>query len=54
MPDTATVYVVPEPDTTAVVAPAVPLNVTSPVAKPVTGSENTTVNSTGETDVGSA
>ena len=40
--------------TIAVVAPAVPLRVTSPVAKPVTGSLNTTVKLIGEALVGSA
>ena len=40
--------------TVAVVAPADPLRVTSPVAKPVTGSENTTSNTTGEPVVGSS
>ena len=43
MPVTLTVYVVPDPVTSAAVGPAVPLNVTSPVAKLVTGSLNTTV-----------
>src|SRR6188472_2285616 len=37
MPLTDTVYVVGPPDTTAALAPAVPLSVTSPVAKPTTG-----------------
>ena len=54
MPDTCTVNVVGPPLTTAVVAPAVPPRVTSPVAKPVTGSENTTSNTIGLTEVGSA
>src|SRR5690606_9675462 len=53
IPDTETVYVVPEPLTDAVVAPALPASVTSPVANPVTGSENTTVNRIGEVEVGS-
>jgi len=53
MPETSTVYVVPEPLTAAVVAPAVPLRSTSPVANPVTGSLNTTVNDTGLVLVGS-
>src|SRR3954452_2812470 len=44
MPVTLTVYVVPDPVTTAVVAAAVPLNTTSPVAKLATGSSKTTVN----------
>ena len=39
--------------TVAVVAPAEPDNVTSPVANPVTGSENTTSNTTGLAFVGS-
>ena len=38
----------------AVVAPAVPLNVTSPVAKPMTGSLKTTVKLIGLLLVGSA
>src|SRR5688572_22893228 len=38
----------------AVVAPAVPLSVTSPVAKPVTASLNVTVKRIGEAEVGSA
>src|SRR6185369_13935171 len=41
------------PVTVAVVAPAVPLSVTSPVPKPVTGSLNTTVKLIGDADVGS-
>ena len=53
MPETATLYVVGPPVTRAVVAPAVPLKVTSPVAKPVTGWSNTTVKLIGEADVGS-
>ena len=40
--------------TVAVVAPAVPLNVTSPVAKPVTASLKTTVKLIGLLPVGSA
>ena len=40
--------------TVAVVAPAVPLRVTSPVAKLVTGSLKTTVKLMGETLAGSA
>ena len=43
MPLTATLQVVPLPVTTAVVAPAVPPSVTSPLAKSLTGSLNTTV-----------
>src|SRR5688500_9922043 len=54
IPDTATLYVVPLPVTVAVVAPAVPLSVTSPVTKSVTASLNTTEKLTGETPVGSA
>jgi hypothetical protein len=53
MPLTATVYVVPLPVTTAVVAPAVPARVTSPVAKFVVDSLKTTVKLTGEALVGS-
>ena len=53
MPETATLYVVPLPVTTAVVAPAVPLKVTSPVAKPVTTWSKTTVKLIGEAEVGS-
>ena len=44
----------PLPVTVAVVAPAVPLKVTSPVAKSVTASLNTTVKLIGESLVGSA
>ena len=44
----------PLPVTVAVVAPAVPLKVTSPVAKPVTGSLKTTVKLIVAEDVGSA
>ena len=44
----------PLPVTVAVVAPAVPLSVTSPVAKPVTDSLKTTVKLIGEALVGSA
>ena len=54
MPETATLYVLPLPVTVAVVAPAVPLSVTSPVAKPVTDSLKTTVKLTGDTLAGSA
>src|SRR5687767_10511392 len=54
IPETVTVYVAPLPETMAVVAPAVPLRVTSPVAKPVTASLNVTVKRTGEAEVGSA
>ena len=43
----------PLPVTVAVVAPAVPLSVTSPVAKPVTDSLKTTVKLIGEALVGS-
>ncbi len=44
MPVTATLYVVPEPVTVPTFAPpAVPVIVTSPVAKPVTDLLNTTV-----------
>ena len=39
--------------TTAVVAPAVPARVTSPVANPLTGSANTTSNTIGPLVVGS-
>ena len=53
IPDTETVYTAGPPETTAVVAPAVPLRVTSPVAKPVTGSLNVTVKRIGEAEVGS-
>jgi hypothetical protein len=53
MPETVMVYVGPVPLTIAVVAPAVPLRVTSPVANPVTGSLNTAVNKIGLVDVGS-
>src|SRR5512141_1900933 len=54
MPVTATLYVVPLPLTVAVfVPPAVPLIVTSPVAKPVTAALNTTVKLIGEFPVGS-
>lgn len=54
MPETETVYVGPEPEIVAVVAPAVPLSVTSLAAKPDTASLNTTVNSIGLAFVGSA
>src|SRR4029077_12047453 len=54
IPDTATLYVVPLPVTVAVVAPAVPLSVTSPVAKPVTVSLKVTVKLIGLALVGSA
>src|SRR5687768_5621117 len=53
IPDTETVYTVGPPETTAVVAPAVPLRVTSPVAKPVTASLNVAVNRIGVVEVGS-
>ena len=54
IPDTDTLYtVVDNGVTSAAVAPADPPNVTSPVAKPVTGSENVTVNRIGDADVGS-
>ena len=53
MPETATLYVLPLPVTVAVVAPAVPLSVTSPVAKPVTDSLKTTVKLIGVALVGS-
>jgi len=45
---------VPLPVTTAVVAPAVPLSVTSAPVKPVTDSLETTVKLIGEALVGSA
>src|SRR5204862_6219264 len=54
IPLTATLYVVPLPVTAAVVAPAVPLRVTSPVAKPVTDSLKITVKLIGLLLVGSA
>jgi hypothetical protein len=54
IPDTATLYVVGPPVIVPVVAPAVPLKVTSPVAKPVTGWSNTTVKLIGEAVAGSA
>src|SRR5512145_225066 len=54
IPDTETLYTVGPPETTAVIAPAVPLRVTSPVAKPVTASLNVTVKRIGEAEVGSA
>ena len=55
IPETATLNVVPFPGgvTIAVVAPAVPVKTTSPVAKPLTTWSNTTVKLIGETDVGS-
>src|SRR5688500_8156600 len=53
MPETDTVYVVPDPATTAVVAPAEPLSATSPVAKSATLSLNTTSNTIGDAVVGS-
>src|SRR5262245_20509807 len=43
MPETATLYVVPLPETLAAVAPAVPLSVTSLLTKLVTGALKTTV-----------
>ena len=58
IPLTATLYVVPSLGavsvTVAVVAPDVPPNVTSPVSKPVTGFEYTTVKLAGERPVGSS
>src|SRR5215831_9665305 len=51
MPLTATLYVVPLPVTTAVVAPAVPLSVTPPLVKPVTAALNTTVKLIGDARV---
>src|SRR5438034_1212615 len=48
IPLTATLYVAPLPVTIAVVAPAVPPSVTSPVAKSLTGSLKTTVKLIGE------
>src|SRR5437868_6133752 len=54
MPLTATSYVVPLPVTIAVVAPAVPPSDTSPVAKSLTASLNTTVKWIGDVLVGSA
>jgi hypothetical protein len=53
MPETATLKTVPAPVTTAVVAPAVPLRVTSVPVKPMTASVNTTVKLMGEAPVGS-
>ena len=55
MPETNTLKNVLSPlsRTVAVVAPAVPPRVTSPVSKPVTGSLNTTVKTIGEASVGS-
>ena len=54
MPETATLYVIPLPVTVAVVAPAPPARVTSPVAKSATLSLNTTVKLIGDVPVGSA
>ncbi len=57
IPLTAALYVMWSPlglVTTAVVAPAVPPSVTSPVAKSLTASPNTTVKSIGDALVGSA
>src|SRR5438034_797034 len=53
IPLTATLYVAPLPVTIAVVAPAVPPSVTSPVAKSLTGSLKTTVKLIGDAFVGS-
>ena len=54
IPETATLYVVPLPVTVAVVAPAVPLRVTSLPVKPLTASLNTTVKAIGPVEAGSA
>ncbi len=54
IPLTATLYVVPLPVTTAVVAPAVPDRVTSAPVKSLTDSQNTTVKLIGDEFVGSA
>ena len=54
MPLTSTLYVGPEPVTvTTFVPPADPAIVTSVLAKPITGSENTTVKLIVEPAVGS-